>query len=71
MILKFQQGGGAMPPLLTYNPVVVKGNSTANPVEPKQPVKENKSDLTDKDLLGLIDKLEGLPNDSQHIVAKL
>jgi hypothetical protein len=26
--------------------------------------KENKSDLTDKDLLGLIDKLEGLPNDS-------
>lgn len=69
MILKFQQGGGAMPPLLTYNPVMTKGN-TAAPVTPSEK-KDDTQDLTDKDLLQLIDKLEGLPNDSQRIVSKL
>lgn len=70
MILKFQQGGGAMPPLLTYNPVMAKGNATAAPVTPSEK-KDDTQDLTDKDLLQLIDKLEGLPNDSQRIVSKL
>lgn len=69
MILKFQQGGGAMPPLLTYNPVIAKGNATT-PVTPSEK-KDDTQDLTDKDLLQLIDKLEGLPNDSQRIVSKL
>lgn len=72
MILKFQQGGGTpIPPLVTYRPVMI-GRNAAPPQQPVAPApKENKSDLTDKDLLGLIDKLEGLPNDSQQIVRTL
>lgn len=70
MILKFQQGGGtSIPPLVTYRPVMMQ--RAAAPQQTTAAPKENKSDLTDKDLLGLIDKLEGLPNDSQQIVRTL
>ena len=70
MILKFWQGGGVQPPLVSYRPVM--GTSTApQPVAQEKPNQESKADLTDKDLLSLVKDLEGLPNDSQSIVTEL
>lgn len=68
MILKFSQGGGAAPPLVTYRPVM---NIPQAQAAPAPAPKENKADLTDKDILELLEKLDGLPNDSQSIVADL
>lgn len=70
MILKFQQGGNAIPPLVSYQPVTVTGG---------QPVVNNSSntkdsettDLTDKDLLTMLEKLQGLPSDMTSLVNTL
>lgn len=59
MILKYQQGGSAVPPLVSYQPVTVTGGRQETPVENDQ---EN-ANLTDKDLLTMLEKLDGLPSD--------
>lgn len=59
MILKYQQGGSAVPPLVSYQPVTVTGRRQEAPVENDQ---EN-ANLTDKDLLTMLEKLDGLPSD--------
>ena len=59
MILKYQQGGSAVPPLVSYQPVTVTGGRQEAPVENDQ---EN-ANLTDKDLLTMLEKLDGLPSD--------
>lgn len=65
MILKFQQGG--LSPLVSYQPVTVTGGSTA-----KQTSKEDSgSDLTDKDIFEMLEKLDGLPSDMQVLTNKL
>ena len=60
MIFKFQQGGRTVPPYAVYQPTVqpeqVKSAKAA-----KQETKGN--DLTDKDLLEMLQKLDGLPSD--------
>lgn len=62
MIIKFQQGGAALPPLVSYQPVTVTGGATAGAAT--QTSKEaSGSDLTDKDLLEMLEKLDGLPSD--------
>jgi len=60
MIFKLQQGG-AVPPLVSYQPVTL-GQSTSNTTAAK---KNNESDLTDKDLLEILNKLDGLPSDME------
>ena len=66
MIFKFQQGG-ALPPLVSYNPVIVQGpQSTASNAQPESGV-----DLTDKDVLKLLEDLNGLPSDTQALINKL
>lgn len=68
MIFKFQQGG-ALPPLVSYTPVVVQG-PTSTAVESTKKDSES-SDLTDKDLLKMLDSLDGLPSDMAVLTKQL
>ena len=73
MIFKFQQGGSAIPPLVSYQPVMVTNNGaseTASTVGSSKSSEES-SDLTDKDLLKMLEKLDGLPNDMQALTQVL
>ena len=73
MIFKFQQGGSAIPPLVSYQPVLVTNNGaseTASTVGSSKSSEES-SDLTDKDLLKMLEKLDGLPNDMQALTQVL
>ncbi len=68
MIIKFQQGGNALPPLVSYQPVTVTGGATA--IEDSKTSKKAQ-DLTDKDLLKMLDKLNGLPSDTSVLIQEL
>ena len=73
MIFKFQQGGSAIPPLVSYQPVMVTNSGaseTASTVGSSKSSEES-SDLTDKDLLKMLEKLDGLPNDMQALTKVL
>ena len=62
MIFKFQQGGSAIPPLVSYEPATVTDSGTPEIDSTAESSKES-SDLTDKDLLKMLKDLDGLPND--------
>ena len=66
MIVKLQQGGG-LPPYQYYRPVTVTTPS-GTVAQPERATRasgaSNKSnDLTDKDILKSLDKIDGLPSD--------
>ena len=64
MIFKFQQGGSAIPPYAVYQPVVTpESTRTSSAAASKQASAKKGNDLTDKDLLELLTKLDGLPSD--------
>ena len=62
MIFKMQQGGTWVPPLVSYQPVTVTGGGRATAATASASSGET-SDLTDKDLMKMMEKLEGLPSD--------
>lgn len=68
MIIKFQQGGAI--PLLSYEPVTVTGGSKKTATT-ENSGSSNSSDLTDKDLLEMLQKLDGLPSDMQVLTKSL
>lgn len=73
MIFKFQQGGSAIPPLVSYQPIMITNNGaseTASTVGSSKSSEES-SDLTDKDLLKMLKELDGLPNDMQALTKVL
>ena len=70
MIFKFQQGGSAIPPLVSYEPAMVTDDGTSEIDTTKESPKES-SDLTDKDLLKMLKDLDGLPNDMQALTKVL
>jgi len=70
MILKFQQGG-ALPPLVSYQPVTVTGGATAGATTKNTNEGSSSSDLTDKDLLEMLEKLDGLPSDMALLTSTL
>lgn len=73
MIFKFQQGGSAIPPLVSYQPIMITNSGaseTANMAGSSKSSEES-SDLTDKDLLKMLEKLDGLPNDMQALTKVL
>lgn len=70
MILKLQQGGNALPPLVSYQPVTVTGGGGAS-VAPNDNSQQSTTDLTDKDLLEMLGKLDGLPSDMQVLTQTL
>lgn len=70
MILKFQQGGAALPPLVSYQPVTLTGGGGSSAaVQTSQKTKNE--DLTDAEVFKLLDKVEGLPNDMTSITEQL
>ena len=73
MIFKFQQGGSTIPPLVSYQPAMITNSGasgTASTVGSSKSSEES-SDLTDKDLLKMLEKLDGLPNDMQALTKVL
>lgn len=69
MILKFQQGGGVLPPLVSYTPVTVTGGQTT--ASTAKVDNSDKTDLTDKDLLEMLKGIDGLPSDMELITKSL
>lgn len=69
MILRLQQGGNALPPLVSYQPVTVTGRATTEPTTSES--NREVSDLTDKDLLDMMEKLNGLPSDIELLTNSL
>ena len=73
MIFKFQQGGSTIPPLVSYQPIMITNSGaseTANMARSSKSSEES-SDLTDKDLLKMLKELDGLPNDMQALTKVL
>lgn len=62
MILKLQQGGAAAPPLVSYQPIMLS-NSNETMGNTDTTKTSETTDLTDKDLLKMLEKLDGLPSD--------
>ena len=62
MILKLQQGGYAVPPLVSYQPVIISGQQET-PTTSSSKSSSTDNDLTDKDMLKMLEKLDGLPSD--------
>ena len=73
MIFKFQQGGSAIPPLVSYQPIMItnSGASETASMAGSSKSSEESSDLTDKDFLKMLEKLDGLPNDMQALTKVL
>lgn len=70
MILKFQQGGVTAPPLVSYQPVMSPAQETTGTTDTTSKKTET-TDLTDKDLLTMLEKLQGLPSDMTSLVNTL
>ena len=70
MIFKFQQGGSTIPPFVSYQPVMITNSGASETASTAGSSKES-SDLTDKDLMKMMEKLEGLPNDMQALTETL
>lgn len=71
-----QKGGIAIPPLVSYQPVVLSSDGTAGTaageaISSSSKSSGSESDLTDKDMLKMMEKLEGLPNDMQAVTSLL
>lgn len=73
MIFKFQQGGSTIPPLVSYQPIMItnSGASGTTSTVGSSKSSEESSDLTDKDLLKMLKELDGLPNDMQALTKVL
>ena len=73
MIFKFQQGGSTIPPLVSYQPIMITNGGASGTASTAGSSKssEESSDLTDKDLLKMLEKLDGLPNDMQVLTKVL
>lgn len=69
-ISKFQQGGAYVPPYAVYQPLPSTSRSTG-PTSASESSSKNSKDLTDKDLLQMLEKLDGLPSDMAVITAQL
>lgn len=69
MIIKFQQGGLA--PLVSYQPVTVTGGTPSQAPTASSSQAKSGNDLTDDDLLKMLDKLDGLPSDMSVLINKL
>ena len=73
MIFKFQQGGSTIPPLVSYQPIMITNSGASGTASTAGSSKssEESSDLTDKDLLKMLKDLDGLPNDMQALTKVL
>ena len=73
VIPKMQSGGG-MPPFTYYTPVTVadtSGVAESQETEKASSTDSTKGQITDKDLLEMVGKIDGLPNDMNDLVTSL
>ena len=70
MIFKFKEGGTWIPPLASYQPVTVTDEGGL-PVATPTASSSKSSNLTDKDLIEMMSKLDGLPNDMEKLTTVL
>nr|DAF63666.1 MAG TPA: hypothetical protein [Podoviridae sp. ctz6O13] len=72
LIPTFQQGGAYAPPYAVYQPLPTLSQQTAPTAAASSSKKDGSSkDLTDKDLLEMLEKLDGLPSDMAVITKQL
>lgn len=69
MIYKFDQGGSALPPFVSYEPVIVTGGATGTSATTS--TESTKKGLSDDDIIKLLEKVDGLPNDIDKITRDL
>ena len=71
-IVKMQSGGG-MPPFTYYTPLGMQDTTNAGAAEQPQAVQASTKEegITDKDLLKMVDNIDGLPSDTNEIIKNL
>lgn len=69
-ISKFQQGGAYVPPYAVYQSLPSTSRSTG-PTSASESDSKNSKDLTDKEVLQTLEKLDGLPSDMTVIINQL
>ena len=67
----FQQGGAYAPPYAVYQPLPALSQRTAPTAASSSSKEKGSKDLTDKDLLEMLEKLDGLPSDMAVITNQL
>lgn len=74
-IIPRMQAGGGIPPVTYYTPVSVPDTSTQLPVENNESnsssTKTDKGQITDKEVLDMVEKIKGLPNDTTELISDL
>ena len=70
IVPKFQ-GGGFSSLFTQYTPVEVQSSQPQQPRQQATPAKEKDDSLSQKDMLDMISKIDGLPNDMQVIASNL
>ena len=70
-IQKFATGGTYVPPLASYTPVTVSNPGRPTSALSPEDSKQTSADLTDKDLLKMLEHLDGLPSDMQKLTSSL
>lgn len=76
MKIQFKQQGGAMPPYLTFTPFIPTSNIPQNTIGGQQQTatttsKQDTGKVTEKDLVSMIEKIDGLPNDMYQVITGL
>lgn len=71
-IVKMQSGGG-MPPFTYYTPLGMQDTTNVGAAEQPQAVQPSTKEegITDKDLLKMVDNIDGLPSDTNEIIKNL
>ena len=70
--VKMQSGGG-MPPFTYYTPLGMQDTTNVGAAEQPQAVQPSTKEegITDKDLLKMVDNIDGLPSDTNEIIKNL
>lgn len=71
LISKLQQGGAFIPPYAVYQPIPWASQRTAPTTTQQTDKSQSSKDLTDKDLLTMLNSLDGLPSDMAVITSQL
>lgn len=67
--MKFEQGGGTLPPYSDYTPLIMSGGADAPASVASE--KEEDDGLKDSEIIKMLDKLDALPNDREKIGSEI
>lgn len=71
MKINYLQQGGYVPPFTHFNPLAIPTASDTQDESSNTSSSGSSEDITDKDLLKMLEKLDGLPNDMQAVTKAL